>query len=576
MSNWYVKKCGVSSTKLMEFYGVKKPLAYALYHRKIRNKDRIKNYINTEEFNFQNINDLRDVVKAYSIIERVLKENRKICIYGDYDVDGVMSTTIMYKALKALGANVHYFIPDRVEDGYGLNENAVKDIINKGTDLIVTCDNGISALNQIDIAKSMGIEVIVLDHHEPVVENETEVLPKSDAIVDAKIKNCGYSFTQMCAGGLCYRFVCGLYEYLGKELVNKREFCELASVATICDVVDLIEDNRAIASQGLKFINEGSSNLGLRTLIKIKEIKEINSYTVGFVIGPCINASGRLDSAKIAVELFVTENEVRANELANDLNDFNEKRKAITQDSLERIIDNIENTSLINDKIIVVYDENTHESVAGIIAGRIKERYSRPAIVLTNASDGVKGSGRSVEKYNMFKGLTEVKYLLNKFGGHTMAAGLSLDKENIDIFRKSINDNCFLSIKELEPGIRAESVLGLGDINIDSIYELNILAPFGKGNERPIYALKGVNVTNIRFVGQEKNIVSLVITDGKDRIRAVDFNNCDLWKEYLSVNGYDEESANGAFFVIDAMCFLDINEYKGYRNPQIIIKDVRF
>ena len=224
----------------------------------------------------------------------------------------------------------------------------------------------------------MGIEVIVLDHHEPVVENETEVLPKADAIVDAKIKNCGYSFTQMCAGGLCYRFVCGLYEYLGKELVNKREFCELASVATICDVVDLIEDNRAIASQGLKFINEGSSNLGLRTLIKIKEIKEINSYTVGFVVGPCINASGRLDSAKIAVELFVTENEVRANELANDLNDFNEKRKAITQDSLERIIDNIENTALINDKIIVVYDENTHESVAGIIAGRIKERYSRP------------------------------------------------------------------------------------------------------------------------------------------------------------------------------------------------------
>ena len=576
MSNWYVKKCGVSSTKLMEFYGVKKPLAYALYHRKIRNKDRIKNYINTEEYNFQNINDLRDVVKAYSIIQRALKANKKICIYGDYDADGVMSTTIMYKALKALGANVHYFIPDRVEDGYGLNENAVKDIINNGTELIITCDNGISALNQIDIAKSMGIEVIVLDHHEPVVENETEVLPKADAIVDAKIKNCGYSFTQMCAGGLCYRFVCGLYEYLGKELVNKREFCELASVATICDVVDLIEDNRAIASQGLKFINEGSSNLGLRTLIKIKEIKEINSYTVGFVVGPCINASGRLDSAKIAVELFVTENEVRANELANDLNDFNEKRKAITQDSLERIIDNIENTALINDKIIVVYDENTHESVAGIIAGRIKERYSRPAIVLTNASDGVKGSGRSVEKYNMFKGLTEVKYLLNKFGGHTMAAGLSLDKENIDIFRKSINDNCFLSIKELEPGIRAESVLGLGDINIDSIYELNILAPFGKGNERPIYALKSVNVTNIRFVGQEKNIVSLVITDGKDRIRAVDFNNCDLWKEYLSVNGYDEESVNGAFFVIDAMCFLDINEYKGYRNPQIIIKDVRF
>ena len=270
MSKWYVKKCGVSPTELMNFYGTNKPLAYALYHRKIRDKNKLKNYIETENFSFQSINDLKDVLKAYSIIEKALLENKKICIYGDYDADGVMSTTIMYKALKGLGANVHYFIPDRVEDGYGLNERAVKDIINKGTNVIITCDNGISALNQIDIAKNMGVETIILDHHEPIIENDIEVLPNADAVVDAKIKDCGYEFTQMCAGGLCYRFVCGLYDYLGKELNNKRELCELASVATICDVVDLVDDNRAIASQGLKFINEGSANLGLKTLIKVK------------------------------------------------------------------------------------------------------------------------------------------------------------------------------------------------------------------------------------------------------------------------------------------------------------------
>lgn len=576
MSKWYVKKCGVSSTELMDFYGTNKPLAYALYHRKIRDKNKLKNYIETENFSFQSINDLKDVLKAYFIIEKALLENKKICIYGDYDADGVMSTTIMYKALKGLGANVHYFIPDRVEDGYGLNERAVKDIINKGTNVIITCDNGISALSQIDIAKNMGVETIILDHHEPIIENDIEVLPNADAVVDAKIKDCGYEFTQMCAGGLCYRFVCGLYDYLGKELNNKRELCELASVATICDVVDLVDDNRAIASQGLKFINEGSANLGLKTLIKVKKIKGVNSYTVGFVIGPCINASGRLDSAKIAVELFITDSELRANELANTLNDFNEKRKAITFDCLDRIIDNIEASSLINDKIIVAYDEDTHESVAGIIAGRLRERYSRPAIVLTNGSEGVKGSGRSVEKYNMFKGLSEVKRFLNKFGGHTMAAGLSLDIDNIDDFRKAINDNCSFSVEELEPGVRAESVLNLEDITINSAEELNILAPFGKGNEKPVYALKRVNATNIRFVGQENNIVSFVITDGKNKIRAVDFDNCDLWRDYLSGKGYDDNSVIGAFFTIDAMCSLDINEYKGYRNPQIIIKDIRF
>lgn len=576
MSNWYVKKCSAVSNELMDFYGAGKPLSYALYHRRIRDKLSLKNYTDTDNFEFQNITDLKGVTKAYAVIKNALDCHSKICIYGDYDADGVMSTTIMYKGLVDLGADVHYFIPDRVEDGYGLNERAVREIIEKGTELIITCDNGISALNQINVAKEMGAKVVVLDHHEPLIDEGKEVIPVADAVVDAKIENCGFKFTQMCAGGLCYRFICGFYEFLGVELKNKSELCELASVATICDVVDLVEDNRAIASQGLKLINKGSSNIGLKALIKLKEIKEVTSYNVGFVIGPCVNASGRLDSAKIAVELLVTKSEMRATELADILNEFNERRKEITVNCLDRIVDNIENSSLINDKIIVAYDEDTHESVAGIIAGRIRERYSRPAIVLTKAETGVKGSGRSVENYNMFKGLNEVKSLLDKFGGHTMAAGLSIDKENIDLFRKTINDNCTMTLEELEPGIRAETMLALEDISIDNIEELNILAPFGKSNERPIYGLKKVNVTNIRFVGQEGRIVSFVITDGKYRIKAVDFNNYDLWREYMDSNGYGDESIGGAMITANIMCSLDINEYKEYRNPQIIVRDIRF
>lgn len=580
MSKWCVKKCSVSPDELMDFYGTGKPLAYALYNRKIRNKREIEKYINSDDYPFENIRNLKGVNEAFFLIKDAVDEEKKIYIYGDYDADGVMSTSIMYKGLKGLGADVHYFIPNRVEDGYGLNEKAVRKLIDEGAEFIITCDNGISAHRQIDIAVGAGVKVVVLDHHEPPFEMEKgvkrDIIPNADAVVDAKLQNCGYLFTQMCAGGLCYRFICGLYDYMGVELKNKNELMELAAVATICDVVDLTGENRAIASKGISLMNEGSSNLGLRTLIELKDIETVTSYNIGFVIGPCINASGRLDSAKIAVELFTTDSAVRIKELASALNEFNEKRKTITFECFDRIVEKIESSSFINDKIIVVYDEDTHESVAGIIAGRLREKYDRPAIVLTKGEDGVKGSGRSVENYDMFKGLYEVKNILSKFGGHTMAAGLSLEKENIDLFRKTINDNCKMAIEDLESVLRAEAILDLGDITVESADELKILSPFGKANEKPLYGIKNVEAVDIRFVGSEGNIVSFVVTDGKKRIKAVDFNNYNLWIEAIKRAGFDCEYLDEAIIGFSGMFNLDVNIYKEYVNPQIIIRDIRF
>lgn len=563
----------------MNFYGVRKPLAYALYKRKIRNRDEIKRYIDTDNFCFENIENLSGVKEAFSIIKEVINKKKKIFIYGDYDADGVMSTSIMYKGLYGLEADVNYFIPNRVEDGYGLNDKAVEKLIDEGAELIITCDNGISAVRQIQLAKNKGVKVIILDHHEPPFEElngvKNEILPDADAVVDAKIESCGYKFTQMCAGGLCYRFICGLYKFLGRKLEFCDELCELAAVATICDVVDLVDENRAIAAKGLKFINSGSRNLGLKTLIELKEIKSVNSYSIGFVIGPCINASGRLDSAKIAVELFVTNDIKRAMELAKQLNKFNEERKSITVDCLDRITNNIENSDLKEDKIIVVYDKETHESVAGIIAGRIKERYCRPAIVLTNAEEGVKGSGRSVEAYNMFKGLLRVKDIMIKFGGHTMAAGMSLEEHNIEIFRQRLNNECALTFEEMSPVLRVETILDIEDISVESAKELNILAPFGKANEKPLFGIKNVIAENIRFVGSEGNIVSFNIEKNGKRVKAVDFDNYDLWINWLNNNGYNEVNYRLARINIDTVFTLDVNEYNGYANPQIVIKDIR-
>lgn len=450
MSKWFIRPCKVDIGNMCRKMGINVPLALALQAKGLNTPKKVKDYFNTENYSFGDITELIGVKRSFEIIEKAINENKKIFIYGDYDVDGVTSTVILYKSLKALGANVFYYIPNRVTDGYGLNVNAIERLIGKGMELLITCDNGIAAIEEIKYAKEKGIDVVIYDHHEPVIKDDKEILPEADSVTDAKIENCGYDFTVMCAGGLCYRVMKSFYEYLGQKYTLEKEMIIFAGIATVCDVVDLVGENRAIAKRSLELINDNIENTGLRHLVDINSLESINEFHYGFVLGPCINACGRLEDASIAVELFIEENEAKASEWALKLFELNAERKAITLDSTDRIINEVENSNLIEDKILVVYDKELHESIAGIVAGRLKERYNKPAIVLTKSEKGVKGSCRSIDKYNIFEALNKEKEYLGKFGGHKLAAGLSLPEENVEKFRCSINQHCSLNKEDFE------------------------------------------------------------------------------------------------------------------------------
>lgn len=576
MSKWFIRPCRVDIGNMCRKMGINVPLALALQAKGLNTPKKVKDYFNTENYSFGDITKLMGVKKSFRIIEKAINENKKIYIYGDYDVDGVTSTVILYKSLRALGANVFYYIPNRVTDGYGLNIKAVEKLINDGMELLITCDNGIAAIEEIKYAKEKGIDVVVYDHHEPVIIDDKEKLPEADVVVDAKIENCGYEFTVMCAGGLCYRVMKAFYEYLGKEYALEKEMAVFAGIATICDVVDLIGENRAIAKRSLDLINENVVNIGLRELVDINSLESINEFHYGFVLGPCINACGRLEDASIAVELFIEENKQKASELALRLFELNAERKAITLDSTERIINELENSSLIEDKVLVVYDKELHESIAGIVAGRLKERYNKPAIVLTKSENGVKGSCRSIDKYNIFEALNKEKEYLGKFGGHKLAAGLSLPEKNVEKFRLSINQHCELKEEDFEQVFYIDGQLPFDFVSMDGVEELNIMHPYGTSNTKPIFGTKDLTCKNIRFLGESKNIVAMELYDKSGNSnRAIMFNGGDKIEEILLKMNYNKENCRDAEINIDALYTLEINEYKEYKNVQLNIKDFR-
>ncbi len=579
MAKWLIKRRIKNIEKICAVLGVSKPLAYSLALKGITSKKQAEEFINSINTPPADITLLRDVVKAYGIIKEAIDNEIPICVYGDYDADGVLSTTILSKSLSFLGADVTYFIPDRVEDGYGLSNSSVMNIYNRGIKLIITCDNGIASTEQIELAGKLDMQVIVLDHHEPdfVINDgvKTDIIPKASAVVDAKLKDCGYPFKEMCAGGLCYRFVKGLFDYLAEDFSSlDKELSTFAGIATICDVVNLYGENRTLAQRALKLINNNIENIGLEALVSLKNLETITSYHIGFVIGPCINASGRLDSAALAVELFLTDDITDATKKAKLLSDINEKRKAMTQTGIDNVIAEIGENP--DDKILVIYNKDIHESIAGIIAGRLRENYNRPAIVLTDSHNILKGSARSIEKYDIFNGLYAHRDFLETFGGHTMAAGLSLKPENLEAFRKAINNDCQLTDGDLVETIRIDGELKLSDITEKAADEISLLAPFGKGNETPYFGLIGVQVVSFRLIGNDKRFVKVVVRDEKGyEASAIDFNNYDKWVDIIKSKGYTMESANMAKPYVDMVFRLEINEFNGYRNPQINIKDVR-
>ena len=549
MSNekWLLRNRKVDLKAMSEKYKISQLLCKLMVNRDIIDENIINSYINPVYKYLHSPKTMKDVVFAVDIIKRKIQENKRIRIIGDYDVDGIISVFILYTALKKCGANVDYEIPDRIKDGYGINENIVKVAYDEGVDTIITCDNGISAIDQIQYAKDLGLTVIVTDHHDvPFIEEDgvrTFLSSQADAIINPKQIECEYKFKSICGAGVAFKLIEALYEEIGMDKEECYKLIEFVAIATVCDVVDLIDENRIFVKNGLEMLNN-SKNIGINALKKAcgLEDKEITAYHLGFVIGPCLNASGRLDSAKKGLELLLMEDDEEAKNLAQEIVDLNDARKNMTKEGVDRAVNIIDSTDINNDKILVVYIPDIHESLAGIVAGRVKEKYNKPTIILTKSEEGVKGSARSIEEYNMFEGLLACKELLDKFGGHPMAAGLSLQEDKVDELRKALNNKCELTDEDLTRKIMIDSSLPLEYLNLHLIEELNVLEPFGKGNSKPVFGVRDAKITKAMLLGKDKNVLKLkLLTNNNITIDAMIFNDLENFESKIIEKYGNEE-----------------------------------
>lgn len=588
MSNekWLLRNRKVDLKAMSDKYKISQLLCKLMVNRDITDDNIINSYINPVYENLHSPKTMKDIALAVDIIKRKIQENKKIRIIGDYDVDGIISVFILYTALKECGANVDYEIPDRIKDGYGINENIVKTAYDEDVDTIITCDNGISAIDQIQYAKNLGLTVIVTDHHDvPFVEENgvrTFISSQADAIINPKQIECEYEFKSICGAGVAFKLMEVLYEELGMNKEECYKLIEFVAIATVCDVVDLIDENRIFVKNGLNMLNN-TTNIGIKALKKASglEDKEITAYHLGFVIGPCLNASGRLDSAKKGLELLLMENYEDAENLAQEIVDLNDARKDMTKEGVDRAINIIDSTEVTNDKILVVYIPDIHESLAGIVAGRVKEKYNKPTIILTKSEEGVKGSARSIEEYNMFEGLLACKELLDKFGGHPMAAGLSLQEDKVDELRKELNNKCKLTDEDLTRKIMIDASLPLEYLNINLIKELDVLEPFGKGNAKPVFGVRDVKVTKAMLLGKDKNILKLrLLTNNNLTIDAMIFNDLENFENKV-IEKYGNEGLDNLYnkfnnnISMDFTFYPSINEWNGNKSIQIIVNGIR-
>lgn len=509
MTKWMLKRTNADIDYIARRANITTTTAKILANRGIKNIVDINRFLNAEEKDLYSPFLMKDMDKGTDIIKNSILHREKIVIYGDYDADGVTSTVIMYKALKKCGAEVSYHIPDRETEGYGLSKERLEILKKQGFHAVLTCDNGISALEEIKFAKELGLKVVITDHHElPFIEDEEKnkkyIIPKADAIINPKQQDCTYPFKLLCGAGIAFKFAQALFSKMKIDEKEAYGYIEIACIGTICDVVDLVDENRIIAKLGLNTL-ANSKNLGINTLLETLEMKnkKITSHTVGFLIGPCINATGRLETAELSVNLLLTEDKNEAISLSRELVALNKKRQEMTVKCVDEIINNIENSDMKYDRVLVVYNENVHESIAGIVAGKIREKFNLPTIIITKGKEMPKGSGRSIEEYNLFEELIRCKDLFHKFGGHPMAAGLSIKEENIELLRKKLNENCNLTEEDIIPKLRLEKQVHLEEINEQLVDEINRLEPFGKGNASPLLGEKDVLINNIQLLGRE-------------------------------------------------------------------------
>lgn len=564
MEQWLeIRKSG-KFDEIGKKYGIDPVVARIMRNRDVTEDGEIESYLNGTTASMGNPWLLKDAKEGAELLREKIQEKKKIRIIGDYDIDGVMSTYILLQAIRELGGVVDVEIPDRIKDGYGVNEQLVEQAVADGVDTILTCDNGIAAKKELEAARDAGLTVIITDHHEiPYQEEEQEriyLIPKVDAVIDPKQEECTYPYKGICGAVVAWKLIQVLYETMGRDRQEADKFLEYAAFATVGDVMELRGENRILVKEGLKRLNQ-TENMGLKALIFRNQLqnREIKAYHIGFVLGPCLNASGRLDTARKALKLLCAENWQEAVSLAEDLTGLNEIRKDMTQKGVEEAVNQIEQSPWKQDKVYVVYLPECHESIAGIIAGRIREKYHRPVFVLTKAAEGVKGSGRSIEAYSMYEELCKCQELLDKFGGHPMAAGLSMQEEHIEEFRQMLNRNSVLEDGDIEPVIRFDAVLQLKDWTEERVRQLEKLEPFGNGNEKPIFAAKNLRAQHIRQVGKEGQMQKMVLMD-KDgtKCEAISFENHNI--------------SEGEEFRI--LYYPQINSYGGYETIQLVISGI--
>lgn len=586
MENWVLLRKGADFQHISEKFHISPRVASLIRNRDVIGDDAIEKYLNGTIADLYDGMLMKDMDKAVAVLGEKIKENAKIRIIGDYDIDGIQSTYILLEGFRMLGADVDSDIPDRMKDGYGLNRNLIDRALEADVDTIVTCDNGIAAAEEIAYAKSMGMTIVVTDHHEvPYTEigaGRRYILPEADAVVDPKQEDCTYPFKGLCGAAVAYKLVEALMEAMGKDAEDADYLMENVAIATIGDVMDLVDENRIFVKQGLDMLKR-TENLGLKALMECTgvNVDKLSPYHIGFVIGPCMNASGRLDTAKRALELLEAKRVAEADLLAGDLKALNDSRKDMTAQAVEEAFIQVENSELKDADVLVVYLPECHESLAGIVAGRIREKYYRPVFVLTKGAEGLKGSGRSIETWHMYEGLNRVKHLLSKFGGHKMAAGLSMPEENLEQFRKEINEKSGITPEDLNEKIAIDMQLPFECVNEKFIGELAVLEPFGKGNARPVFAERQVQVESARILGKNKNVLKLQVKDlHGTRMDAMYFGDVNTFVEYVREKFGDIACecllhGHGHGIVMAFTYYPDINEYQGVRTPQIVIQNYK-
>lgn len=587
------KELWMVQTKRADFSGLAMRLGVSPVAVRVMRNRGLTEEAEMKKYLYGTLDDLYDprlmkgMEQAAELIVRKLKEGKHVRIIGDYDIDGVCSTYILLKgfqrAAKELSqrcsleagrysvekendAQIDYEIPDRIKDGYGINESIIRQASADGVDTLVTCDNGIAALREISIAKQLGMTVVVTDHHEVPVDEYGQILPPADAVVDPKQDGETYPFHEICGAVVAWKLIRMLYEKLGIPESEWMDLLEFAAIATVGDVMKLQDENRLIVKYGLKKIGS-TKNTGLRKLIEKNnlDIENLSAYHIGFVIGPCLNAGGRLKSAKVALRMLLAEDPERAGEMADELKELNDMRKDMTAKGEAEAIEQVEK-QYMDDKVLVVFLPECHESLAGIIAGRLREHFHKPSFVLTRGETTAKGSGRSIEQYHMYQGLCKVSDLLVKFGGHPMAAGLSLEEKDIDEFRRRLNADAELTEEEFVPKIWIDVPMPFEYVNEKIVQELKDLEPFGQGNEKPLFAQKSLVIRNVRVLGKNRNVVKMnLVTETGQPVDGLLFADGDRFLE--------EQAGRN---MIDMIYYPDVNEYNGTRTLQAVIRNYKF